>query len=677
MQSLNPQQAAAVRHLGAPLLVLAGAGSGKTGVITHKIAWLIQEAGMAPRHIAAVTFTNKAAREMKARAARLLRGQSSRGLRVSTFHHLGLEMLRRDGQTLGLNPGFSIFDAKDSETLIKELLKKSHKEDSEAASGALWQISHWKSALVEPGQALSGADDELEARHARLYVDYQRHLEAYNAVDFDDLIRLPTRILQQEAKVLTQWRERIRYLLVDEYQDTNQSQYQLVRLLVGERGSLTVVGDDDQSIYAWRGARPENLARLQDDFPGIKLVKLEQNYRSSGTILDAANQLIANNPHVFAKRLWSQHGPGEPIVVMECRDEEDEAVRVVSSILQGRHAQGLGYGEMALLFRGNHQARPFEKALREHQIPYFLSGGTSFFAHTEIKDILAYLRLLANPVDDAAFLRIINCPRRQIGPNSLEKLANYAKASGRNLSLLQASTELGLGEYLTNSARERLDAFASWFHTLAAETDRMQAHTLVQRLMADVGYLDWLRETSSTEAQFERRQQNLNDLVNWLERLQQKDPDKGLKDLINHLVLLDVLERQDEEGGGERVHLMTLHAAKGLEFNRVYLVGMEEELLPHRSSIEEDNIEEERRLAYVGITRARRELFISLARRRRRQGESQLCEPSRFLGELPESLLKWQRLGEKPDAAEAKAQGNAHLASIRAMLRSGINHATD
>jgi ATP-dependent DNA helicase Rep len=671
MHSLNPQQAAAVRHLGTPLLVLAGAGSGKTGVITHKIAWLIQEAGMAPRHIAAVTFTNKAAREMKARAARLLRGQSSRGLRVSTFHRLGLEMLRRDGQTLGLSPGFSIFDAKDSETLIKELLKKSHKEDSEAASGALWQISHWKSALVEPGQALSGAADELEARHARLYLDYQRHLEAYNAVDFDDLIRLPTRILQQEAKVLTQWRERIRYLLVDEYQDTNQSQYQLVRLLVGERGSLTVVGDDDQSIYAWRGARPENLARLQDDFPGIKLVKLEQNYRSSGTILEAANQLIANNPHVFAKRLWSQHGPGEPIVVMECRDEEDEAVRVVSSILQGRHAQGLGYGEMALLFRGNHQAKPFEKALREHQIPYFLSGGTSFFAHTEIKDILAYLRLLANPADDAAFLRIINCPRRQIGPNSLEKLANYAKASGRSLSLLQASTELGLGEYLTNSARERLDAFASWLQALTAETNRMQAHTLVQRLMADVGYPDWLRETSSTEAQFERRQQNLNDLVGWLERLQQKDPDKDLKDLINHLVLLDVLERQDEEGGGDRVHLMTLHAAKGLEFNRVYLVGMEEELLPHRSSIEEDTIEEERRLAYVGITRARRELFISLARRRRRQGDSQLCEPSRFLGELPESLLKWQRLGEKPDAAEAKAQGNAHLASIRAMLRPG------
>lgn len=671
MHSLNPQQAAAVRHLGTPLLVLAGAGSGKTGVITHKIAWLIQEAGMAPRHIAAVTFTNKAAREMKARAARLLRGQSSRGLRVSTFHHLGLEMLRRDGQTLGLNPGFSIFDAKDSETLIKELLKKSHKEDSEAASGALWQISHWKSALIEPGQALSGAADELEARHARLYVDYQRHLEAYNAVDFDDLIRLPTRILQQEAKVLTQWRERIRYLLVDEYQDTNQSQYQLVRLLVGERGSLTVVGDDDQSIYAWRGARPENLVRLQDDFPSIKLVKLEQNYRSSGTILEAANQLIANNPHVFAKRLWSQHGPGEPIVVMECRDEDDEAVRVVSSILQGRHTQGLGYGEMALLFRGNHQARPFEKALREHQIPYFLSGGTSFFAHTEIKDILAYLRLLANPADDAAFLRIINCPRRQIGPNSLEKLANYAKAGGRSLSLLQASTELGLGEYLTSSARERLDAFASWLHALAAETDRMQAHSLVQRLMADIGYPDWLRETSSTEAQFERRQQNLNDLVGWLERLQQKDPDKGLKDLINHLVLLDVLERQDEEGGGDRVHLMTLHAAKGLEFNRVYLVGMEEELLPHRSSIEEDSVEEERRLAYVGITRARRELFMSLARRRRRQGDSQLCEPSRFLGELPESLLRWQRLGEKPSAAEAKAQGSAHLASIRAMLRPG------
>jgi ATP-dependent DNA helicase Rep len=670
MNRLNPQQDAAVRHLGTPLLVLAGAGSGKTGVITHKIAWLIREAGIAPRHIAAVTFTNKAAREMKARAAKLLRGQSSRGLRVSTFHHLGLEMLRQmltqHGRMAGLGPGFSIFDARDSETLIKELLKKSHKEDSEAASSSLWQISNWKSALVEPGQALSSAADELEARQAQLYVDYQRHLEAYNAVDFDDLIRLPTRILQQNEHILRQWRDRIRYLLVDEYQDTNQSQYQLVRLLVGERSAFTVVGDDDQSIYAWRGARPENLALLQQDFPSIKVVKLEQNYRSSGTILEAANQLIANNPHVFDKRLWSQHGPGSPIQVMECRDEEDEALRVVSSILQGHHAEGLKYGDVALLFRGNHQARPFEKALREHQIPYFLSGGTSFFAHTEVKDILAYLRLLANPADDAAFLRIINAPRRQIGPSSLERLANYAKE--RQVPMLHACSELGLGQYLGAAARERLEAFATWLNGLAPETEHGQAHALVQRLMADIGYADWLQETSSSEAQYERRLQNLNDLIGWLERLQQKDPDKGLKDLINHLILLDVLERQDEEGGGDRVHLMTLHAAKGLEFNRVYMVGMEEELLPHRASIEEDSIEEERRLAYVGITRARQELFLSLAKRRRRQGEVQICEPSRFLAELPESLLEWQRLGEKVSAEVAKAQGSAHLANIRALL---------
>lgn len=676
MNRLNPQQDAAVRHLGTPLLVLAGAGSGKTGVITHKIAWLIREAGLAPRHIAAVTFTNKAAREMKARASKLLRGQSSRGLRVSTFHHLGLEMLRqmlgqmetRPGheRMTGLKPSFSIFDAKDSEALIRELLKKSHKEDSEATSSALWQISKWKSALVEPDQALSLAADELEARKAQVFKAYQRHLEAYNAVDFDDLIRLPTLILQEDGRILGQWRDRIRYLLVDEYQDTNQSQYQLVRLLVGERNAFTVVGDDDQSIYAWRGARPENLAQLQQDFPNIKVVKLEQNYRSSGTILEAANQLIANNPHVFEKRLWSQHGPGEAIQVMECRDEEDEALRVVSSILQGHHTEGLGYGDVALLFRGNHQARPFEKALREYQIPYFLSGGTSFFAHTEVKDILAYLRLLANPADDAAFLRIINCPRRQIGPNSLEKLANYAKE--RRVPMLHASTELGLEQYLSANARERLEAFANWMNALAPEAEQAKAHAMTRKLMAETDYEDWLRETSKSEAQFERRLQNLNDLIGWLERLQEKDPDKGLRDLINHLILLDVLERQDEEGGGDRVHLMTLHAAKGLEFNRVYMVGMEEELLPHRASIEEDSIEEERRLAYVGITRARRELFMSLAKRRRRQGEVQYCEPSRFLNELPDRLLEWQRLGEKPSAEAAKAQGSAHLANIRALL---------
>ncbi|MBF0256589.1 MAG: DNA helicase Rep [Gammaproteobacteria bacterium] len=669
MQQLNPQQQAAVRHIGSPLLVLAGAGSGKTGVISHKIAYLVEQCDLAPQHIAAVTFTNKAAREMKERVGRLLKHRPSRGLRVSTFHNLGLHMLQRDCRELGYKPGFSIFDAQDSEGLIRELLRKSQREESEAASSALWRISAWKSAMRSPEQVLACADNELEALHARLYADYQRHLHAYNAVDFDDLILLPTRLLQSSERVLQQWRGRIRYLLVDEYQDTNQSQYELVKLLVGERGSLTVVGDDDQSIYAWRGARPENLAQLQQDFPSLKVIKLEQNYRSSNRILHSANQLIAHNPHLFDKRLWSEHGPGEPIRVIECRDEEGEAQRVVGDILQVHHAQGVGFGSFAVLFRGNHQARPFEKALREQQIPYFLSGGTSFFARAEIKDCMAYLRLLANPEDDAAFLRIINSPRREIGPTSLEKLAGYARQRG--VSLLAACSELGLAEVLQPQRRERLQQFAHWLEGLAGQVSREPPVSLVRRLLEQIDYAAWLKDTSSSDGVAERRLQNLNDLISWLQRLHDKQPEQSLIDLVNKVTLLDVLERQEEESGGDKVHLMTLHAAKGLEFDRVYLIGMEEELLPHRSSIEEDNIEEERRLAYVGITRARKVLNITLAKRRRRFGETYLCEPSRFLAELPEEHLEWQRLGAKQSEEERKAQGSAHLAGIRAMLSKG------
>jgi ATP-dependent DNA helicase Rep len=669
MQQLNPQQQAAVRHIGTPLLVLAGAGSGKTGVITHKIAYLIEHCGYAPHQIAAVTFTNKAAREMKERVGLLLKDRPSRGLRISTFHNLGLNMLRRDCRELGYKPGFSLFDAQDSEALIRELLRQHQREQSEAASTALWRISAWKSALRTPEQVLSLADNELEALHARLYAEYQRHLHAYNAVDFDDLIGLPTRLLQTSERALNHWRQRIRYLLVDEYQDTNQSQYELVRLLVGERGSLTVVGDDDQSIYAWRGARPENLAQLQQDYPNLRLIKLEQNYRSSNRILSSANRLISFNPHVFEKRLWSEHGPGDPIRVIECRDEEAEAQRVVAEILQAHLLQGLGYGSFAVLFRGNHQARPVEKALREQQIPYFLSGGQSFFARSEIKDCMAYLRLLANPEDDAAFLRVINCPRRQIGPSSLEKLAGYARQ--REIPLLAACDELGLAEQLKPRARQRLQEFAQWLGGLARQLDQEPPVNSVRRLLEQIDYPAWLKETSSSDAQAERRLQNVTDLTQWLQRLHDKQPEQGLIDLVNKLALLDLLDRQDEEGGDDRVHLMTLHAAKGLEFDRVYLIGMEEELLPHRSSIEEDNIEEERRLAYVGITRARRQLNISLAKRRRRYGENISCEPSRFLAELPEEHLYWHRLGEKPSEEERKAQGSAHLAGIRALLKKG------
>jgi len=668
MHGLNPRQSEAVRHLDGPLLVLAGAGSGKTRVITAKIAHLIEAVGVAARHITAVTFTNKAAREMKARVGKLLHGDSGRGLTISTFHTLGLNILRRELKAAGLRSGFSIFDEQDVEQLLRDLAKK-NEADKDTLQRARRQISAWKNELIDPDTALAGAADDYGAFSAVLYGAYQRALRAYNAVDFDDLILLPVSLMRSDAALLERWQNRIRYLLVDEYQDTNGAQYEMVRLLVGVREALTVVGDDDQSIYAWRGARPENLARLREDFARLKVIKLEQNYRSTGRILRAANTLIANNEHVFEKRLWSELGPGEPLRVINCRDEEDEAERTVGEIIQHRFHSGTPYGSYAILYRGNHQARPFEKALRTQNIPYFLSGGTSFFSRTEVKDVMGYLRLLANPDDDSAFLRVINTPRREIGTSTLEKLSAYA--AERGCSLYNAIGEYGLAERLQARAADRLREFAAWLDQLARGSESQPPASCVRQLLVDLDYKDWLAQTSSSEKVAERRWENIDDLIGWLEKLQQEEG-KGetLSQLVSHLALMDILERQDEQENADQIMLMTLHAAKGLEFPHVFLAGMEEELLPHRGSIEDDNIAEERRLAYVGLTRAQRTLVMTCAERRRRGGEIVRCEPSRFLQELPQDDLSWEGRGAKLSDEEKAARGKASIAGLKAMLAS-------
>ena len=667
MSELNPKQRAAVRYLDGPLLVLAGAGSGKTRVITRKIAHLIGEGGIAPRHIAAVTFTNKAAREMKQRVGNLLTGSHVRGLAISTFHTLGLNLLRREHRALGLKPGFSILDEHDTEHLLKEITQR-NEPDQEAFKQLRWRISGWKNDLVSPEQALGGAEDDIQAWQARIYAEFQRALRAYNAVDFDDLILLPVDLLRREAEVREHWQNRIRYLLVDEYQDTNGAQYELVRLLVGVRGALTVVGDDDQSIYAWRGARPENLARLQQDYPRLEVIKLEQNYRSTGRILRAANRLIDNNPHLFAKQLWSELGPGDPIRVIQCKDEEQEAQRVVTEILHHKVMQRTAHGDYAVLYRGNHQARAFEKALRAHNIPYFISGGASFFNRTEIKDLMAYLRVLANPADDAAFLRVVNTPRREIGHTTLERLS--AHAAECETALLDACHAFGIESRLRGRPLQRLREFSQWIDALSrkAETDHPVA--TVRQLLKDMDYEDWLRQTSPNDKAAERRWENVKELVAWLDRLYE-DEMRGntLAEMASHLSLMDILERQDEEAGGDRVHLMTLHAAKGLEFPHVFLIGMEEELLPHRTSVEEDNIEEERRLAYVGITRAQRTLTITYAAKRRRGRELVACEPSRFLYELPPEDLDWEGQNGQLSPEESRQRGTAHLANLKSLLQ--------
>ena len=456
MSRLNPRQREAVHYIGGPLLVLAGAGSGKTSVITRKIAWMVQDAGIEARRIAAVTFTNKAAREMKERVSQLLGKQEGRGLTVSTFHTLGLSIIRRERKHLGLKSGFSLFDDQDSKALLRDLMLQND-EDTDQLNEVQHRISNWKNDMLTPDQALAEAQLPQDILAARAYEAYDRHLRAYNAVDFDDLILLPVQLFSNHSDVLERWQRRIQYLLVDEYQDTNLSQYRLVRLLVGHRSGLTVVGDDDQSIYAWRGARPENLAQLQTDFPSLKVVKLEQNYRSTSRILKAANTLIANNPHVFEKTLWSEMGYGDPIRVIHTRNDDAEAERIATEILDRHLRERIGFRDFAVLYRGNHQARLIEMKLQHYQVPYKLSGGTSFFARAEIKDLMSYFKVLINRDDDNAFLRIINLPRREIGPSTLQRLGEYA--SGREVSLFDACGELGLEQVLPAQAVERLRRF--------------------------------------------------------------------------------------------------------------------------------------------------------------------------------------------------------------------------
>jgi ATP-dependent DNA helicase Rep len=663
---LNPQQAQAVRKIDGPMLVLAGAGSGKTRVITEKIAHLIGPCGIAANRIAAVTFTNKAAQEMKTRVKTLLGGKSARGLRVSTFHRLGLGILQRECKRLDYQPGFSVFAGDDCVAVLQELLRTQGDRGVEKAERFHWQISSWKNDGIAPEQAISLAEDDIQLRMARVYGNYQRQLHAYNAFDLDDLILQTVQLFREHADVLNTWQDRVHYLLVDEYQDTNSMQYQLVKMLTARRRCLTAVGDDDQSVYAWRGARPENLEQLARDFTDLEVIKLEQNYRSCGRILKVANELISQNPHVFEKRLWSELGYGDPIRVIQCSSAEDEGEQVVVQ-LQSHKLQHQGrYGDYAILYRGNFQARVFEGYLRQMNIPYVVSGGISFFERSEIRDIIAYLRLLANPDDDAAFLRIINTPRRNIGPATLEKLGAYAVE--RKISMLSASSELGLQERLSTRANSNLQKFSDWLLRLSDRSETDSADSIVHQLLEDVGYETWLLEQSKDIESAERRWKNVTDLLDWLKKLQKEDDAEGITDIISRLTLMDILQRDDDKQNADAVQLMTLHAAKGLEFPHVYLVGFEEGLLPHQTSIDEDSIEEERRLAYVGITRAQRSLNLTMATTRKRYGERMVCEPSRFLEELPEDELEWIGgiKGSKQKSTQEK--GRSHLDSLKQLL---------
>ena len=658
---LNPQQQAAVEYLGGALFVLAGAGSGKTRVITEKIAYMITQAGYKPHHIAAITFTNKAAKEMQERVSARLGREQTRGLTVCTFHSLGMRILREEAQHIGYKKNFSILDASDSARIIGELLGSTGRE---AVFKAQHQISLWKNNLQTPEVAFQAADDDWAKQIAQVYAAYQTTLAHYQAVDFDDLIRLPTLLLQQNAEARLKWQQRLQYLLIDECQDTNACQYALMRALVGLEGRFTAVGDDDQSIYAWRGANMENLRRLQEDYPQIKIIKLEQNYRSTARILKVANHVIANNPKLFPKTLWSQLGEGEVVRVVACQSETHEAEFVAQQIARNKLIYGANFADFAILYRGNHQARVFEDALRSARIPYQISGGQSFYDKAEIKDVLSYLRLLANPDDDPAFLRAATTPKRGIGDTTLGKLNDYAKQ--HECSLFQAAQSMDALAALNAKNREAVQQFVYLMQDYQARAAADNAGEVVQALLQEIGYEAYLTGAEESGKAAEIRWKNVQDLAGWLAK-KGEEGEKNLIELTQTIALMTLLEGRDD-GEVDAVKMSTLHASKGLEYPFVYLVGCEEGLFPHADSVEAGALEEERRLMYVGITRAKQQLTLTHCIKRKRQGTFVFPEPSRFINEMPQSDLDiLGRKGGKPIVS--KEEGRERLGNMLAALK--------
>ncbi|MGA9666246.1 MAG: UvrD-helicase domain-containing protein [Gallionella sp.] len=662
LSKLNAVQREAVMHLDSPLLVLAGAGSGKTRVITHKIAYLIEQCGYEPRNIAAITFTNKAANEMRARVGDMLKNTDTKGLVVSTFHSLGMNILRAEARLLGYKPQFSIFDSSDTWKIYSEL---SNSADKQEIRDMQTQISNWKSAFVSPERASVNAGNDEEKLHARIYARYQETLRAYQAVDFDDLIHLPVVLFKQHPEALLRWQLKLRYLLVDEYQDTNNCQYQMIKQLADMRGALTVVGDDDQSIYAWRGASIENLHKLRNDYPKLRVIKLEQNYRSSQRILKVANHLINHNTKVFEKKLWSDHGIGDAIRIYVARDDEHEAESVVMKLIAHKFEHRTRFSDYSILYRSNHLSRAFEEQLRAQRVPYSVSGGTSFFERAEIKDITAYLRLIANPDDDPAFIRAITTPKRGIGNTTLEQLGSHA--GERHISLFEAAFEPYLQREIQPRQYEELVLFCNFINRIQDRADKDPCAELLDELLRAINYETWLYDTHDPR-QAQSKWSNVEDFIGWLKRKAEAD-EKSLIEMVQTVALINMLEGKDQEP--DAVSLSTLHAAKGLEFPHVFIVGAEEDILPFRNS-DEKQIEEERRLMYVGITRAERSLQISYCNRRKRGKDWAACEPSRFLDEMPKDEMVYA--GSHADAVPVvtKDEGMDKLAKLKAMLNKQV-----
>ena len=645
LTGLNKEQQQAVQHTEGPLLILAGAGSGKTKVLTVRIAHLLAQ-GVNPYEILAITFTNKAAKEMKSRVEGLV-GDVANRIWLSTFHSFCAKFLRFElDNFLGYNSNFTIYDTSDSQAVIKAALKALNLDDKYYPVGAMiGAISDAKNKLLFASDFRKQARDFYQQKVADVYEYYERELRKNNALDFDDLLLVAVKLLQSNEAVLDKYSKRFRYVMIDEYQDTNHAQYLLAKLLASHWKNIAVVGDADQSIYAWRGADIQNILDFEKDYPNCTSIKLEQNYRSTKIILDAANAVIENNEGRPKKNLWTDKTEGAKIQHFTAQSEHEEAAFIGDTIAKKHDIHGVPYGDMAILYRTNAQSRVLEEALIKRALPYTMVGGTKFYDRKEIKDVLAYLRVLYNPFDDLSLLRIINVPKRSIGATTVAKLQDYARANGT--SLFMTLTQLHLVDSIKGKTKEKLEEFGILIFTLVAEMEDRTVLDILESILDRTGYLAQLEE--STDPQDQARAENIGELLSVAKDFQDTNPSGTVEDFLEQVALVNDVDSFEQEES--KVTLMTLHAAKGLEFPIVFLGGLEEGLFPHsRTLMNPEEIEEERRLAYVGITRAEKELYISNATTRTVFGRTSSYLPSRFIDEIPEELVDGLRAKRKvPD----------------------------
>ncbi|MDG4658369.1 DNA helicase PcrA [Ectobacillus antri] len=638
LTGLNPEQQAAVRTTSGPLLIMAGAGSGKTRVLTHRIAYLLQEKGIAPWNILAITFTNKAAREMRERIDKLV-GPEANDIWISTFHSMCVRILRRDIDRIGISRNFTILDDSDQMSVVKNILKDRNVDPKKFEPRALLgAISSAKNELITPEQYTKEASpDPYEKMVSDVYTEYQKRLRKNNALDFDDLIMTTIHLFERVPEVLEFYQRKFQYIHVDEYQDTNRAQYLLVKMIAARFQNLCVVGDSDQSIYRWRGADITNILSFEKDYPNATVIMLEQNYRSTKNILQAANTVINNNVNRKPKNLWTDNEQGSPISYYRAVTEQDEAYFVAKKIRDDIQSGKRSYKDFAVLYRTNAQSRVVEEVFLKSNIPYKIVGGIKFYDRKEIKDILAYLRLIANPQDEISFSRIINVPKRGIGASSIDKIINYGTVNDLPLSdVLEQIDFVGLSSKITKAVGEFHRHMKSWVQ----QQEYLSVTELVEEVLEKTGYRDMLKNERSLEAQ--ARLENLEEFLSVTQNFEAQSEDKSLVAFLTDLALVADIDRVDEEPGSqEEVILMTMHSAKGLEFPVVFIVGMEEGIFPHlRSLMDENEMEEERRLAYVGVTRAEQELYITNAQMRTLYGRTSMNPESRFIGEIPQELIQ-------------------------------------